>query len=96
MRYDLDVDEVHELARRYVWWKTPTEALAYRAHLLCQIMQLGTYDDVRSARRLFGDDALRDALRSAPPGILDARSWNFWHLNLFGQPAPPLPARPLP
>jgi hypothetical protein len=79
-----------------VWWKPPSEALADRDHLLCQIMQLGTYDDTRTARRLFGDDAFRAALRSAPPGILDERSWNFWHLNLFGHAPPPPPVRSLP
>jgi len=31
-----------------------------------------------------------------PPEILDAKSWNFWHLVLLGQPPPPLPTRPLP
>jgi hypothetical protein len=59
-------------------------------------MQLGTYDDVRTARRILGDDAFRDALTAAPPGVLDPRSWNFWHLVLFRRPPPPLPIRPLP
>ena len=85
-----------ELARRYVWWLPPEVAVRDQVHLLCQLMQLGTWDDVRTARRLLGDDAFRAALRAAPPGILDARSWNFWHLNLFGQPPPPLPERHLP
>jgi hypothetical protein len=49
-------------------------------------MQLGTAEDVRAVRDLLGDDALRDALRSAPPGTLDARSWDFWHLVLLGRP----------
>ena len=81
------------LARRYVWWVT---AEARRELLLCQLMQLGTYDDVRLARSLMGDAAFRDALRGAPPGILDARSWNFWHLFFGIQPVPPMPSRPLP
>ena len=85
-----------DLARRYVWWKTPEEALQARTHFLCQLMQLGTDEDLRLARHLLGDDAFRDALRDAPPGILDARSWNFWHLVLFHHPPPPAPARPLP
>lgn len=87
---------LHELARRYVWWLSPAETLARPNLLLCQLMQLGTAEDVRLARDLLGDDAFRDALRMAPPGILDDRSWNFWHLVLLGQPPPPLPSRPLP
>lgn len=85
-----------ELAARYVWWLPAAETLARPSLLLCQVMQLGTAEDVRAARNLLGDDAFRAALRSAPPGILDAKSWNFWHLVLLGQPPPPPPSRPLP
>ena len=87
---------LRELASRYVWWKSPEQALERRSHWLCQLLQLGTAEDVRSARRILGDEALREALRSAPPGVLDARSWSYWHLVLFGSPVPPLPRRPLP
>jgi hypothetical protein len=89
-------DVLDELARRYVWWQRPEQTLARRDHFLCQLMQLGTLEDVRAARRIYGDDAFREALRSAPPGILDARSWNFWHLFLFQSPPPSQPERPLP
>lgn len=88
--------DARELARRYVWWKPVDEAVADRVHLLCQLMQLGTAEDVAFARELYGDDALRSALRAAPPGILDARSWNFWHLVLFKTAPPPMPSRALP
>ena len=88
--------ELDELARRYVWWQPPEQALAHLDHLLCQMMQLATWEDMRAARRLLGDDAFRRALKAAPAGILDPRSWNYWHLVLFGQPPPPLPTRPLP
>jgi hypothetical protein len=89
-------DALLRLARRYVWWQAPEVALAHRDHFLCQLMQLGTAEDVRLVRDLLGDDALRQALRAALPGILDARSWNFWHLFLFHQPPPPQPTRALP
>ena len=89
-------DALLALAGRYVWWKSPDDALRDRTHLLCQIMQLGTDNDVRIARDKFGDQAFRDALRDAPPGILDPRSWNFWHLVLFHRPPPPMPTRTLP
>jgi hypothetical protein len=87
---------LRELASRYVWWKPPEQALEARTHFLCHLLQLGTAEDVRSARRILGDEALRNALESAPPGVLDARSWTYWHLVFFRQPAPPLPRRPLP
>jgi hypothetical protein len=90
------VQGLEQLARRYVWWQPPEQTLARRDHLLCQLMQLGTFEDVREARKLLGDDAFRQALRAAPPGVLDPPSWNFWHLLLFHLPPPPPPVRPLP
>jgi len=87
---------LRDLASRYVWWESPEQALLRPSRFLCQLLQLGTAEDVRTVRRIFGDDALRSALCSAPPGVLDARSWSYWHLVLFGRPAPPPPRRPLP
>ena len=92
----VDADVARELARRYVWWLPPDEALQYRDRLLCQLMQLGTSEDVTAGRQIYGDDAFREALRAAPPGIFDERSWNFWHLIFFHSAPPPLPERPLP
>lgn len=85
-----------EVARRSVWWQPPEQTIERRTHFLCHLMQQGTADDVRAVRRILGDDAFRAALPEAPPGILDARSWNFWHRFLFGSAPPPLPTRPLP
>lgn len=89
-------DLLHRLAARYVWWQSPDETLSRQDHFLCQVLQLGTTEDVRAARGLLGDDSFRAALRAAPPGVLDARSWNYWHLILFRSPPPPPPQRPIP
>lgn len=88
--------EIDRLARRYVWWAKPELAVERPEVLLVQLMQLGTWDDVRAARQLFGDPAFREALRDAPAGALDARSWNYWHLFFGIEPVPPMPERPLP
>ncbi len=87
--------DLHHLAEKYVWWESPDRVVARRELLLCQLMQLGTWPDVRLARRLFGDQAFIDVLAKAPPGILDLKSWVYWH-RFFGLEVPPLPARPLP
>lgn len=84
---------MHELARRYVWWKAPEQTLERPAYLLCQLMQLGTYEDVRDALADVGEPAFRAALDAAPPGVLDERSWNYWHLRLHGHAPPPMPTR---
>ena len=88
-------DEVREIAARYVWWQTPEVTLARPHHFLCQIMTLGTAEDVRTVRRAWHDQAFVEALEHAPPGLMDPKSWNYWHL-FFGRQPPPLPARPLP
>jgi hypothetical protein len=90
------MDELEQWARTYVWWQPPEETLQNAERLLVQLMQLGTWSDVRAARRRFGDEAFKAALQHAPPGVLDERSWNYWH-HFFGLlPVPPLPERPLP
>jgi hypothetical protein len=52
-----------------------------------------THGDMKILRRYLSDDDLRTALLKAPPGIIDARSWCYWHVRLGQYPAPPLPVR---
>ena len=84
------------IARKLLWWKTEEEALADRGRLVCQIMTLGSWDDVLLAREELGDETFKKALRNAPPGVIDRRSWNYWHLVFGITPVPPLPRRRLP
>jgi hypothetical protein len=88
--------ELERLARTYVWWEAPERAVERQDLLLCQLMQLGAWDDVRWARGTFGDEAFRAALRHAPPGVLDKKSWTYWNRFYGVVPVPPLPERPLP
>lgn len=87
--------DLAKLAAKYVWWQAPSDTLDRRELFLCQLMTLGTEEDVNSVRRVLGDAAFVDALEHAPPGVMDAKSWNYWHL-FFGRTPPPLPQRPLP
>jgi hypothetical protein len=87
--------ELRAIAARYVWWKSPEDALAQPRHFLCQLMTLGTAEDVRAVRKAWGDAAFVDALEHAPPGVMDPKSWNYWRL-VFHRPPAPLPERPLP
>lgn len=90
------MDEIlRTLAARYVWWLSPEVTLARPHYLLCQLMTLGTEEDVRLAREHVGDAAFVQALQHAPPGVMDPKSWNYWHL-FFHLPKAPLPGRPLP
>jgi hypothetical protein len=89
-------ETLESIAARVCWWQPPAETLAETGVFLCRVMTLGTWDDCMACVRHFGRDAMRDALRNAPPGILDARSWNFWHHWLDLYPIPPLPVRAVP
>jgi hypothetical protein len=84
------------LTAKLLWWKTEEEALADPIRLACQVMTLGTWDDVLQAQLELGDVVFRTALVQAPPGVFDARSWNYWHLVYGLVPVPPLPVRRLP
>jgi hypothetical protein len=79
-----------------MWWRTPEEAWAEPRRLLQQVMAIGLPGHVTEARRHWTEEEFRDALRTAPPGVFDPRSWAYWHTVLGMLPVPPLPARNFP
>ena len=86
------------LATRYVWWKTPDEAMEYPDRVAAQVMNLGTIEDLTEMVEATGEDYLRGVLKRAEAGQLDARSWHYWHYRLglaeYGtRPVPPMPVR---
>jgi len=82
------------MARKYVWWLPPGEALARPGLVLTQVMEMGDYDDVLRIEAALGREALADALRRAEPGRLSARSWTYWHHRLGLAPSGRIPPRP--
>ena len=84
------------IARRVCWWEPAASTLENTPLLLCRIMALGTWDDICVALDHYGRDAFREALRNAPPGLFDARSWHYWHHRLQLLPVPSLPQRAIP
>jgi hypothetical protein len=92
----IDADALKTLASRYIWWKTPDEALATPARVIAQVMNIGDYADVQELTRQVGDDVLRDVLTNAQAGHFSARSWAYWHYRLGlaeVDEVPPLPVR---
>jgi hypothetical protein len=92
----IDRDALRLLARRYVWWKTPDEAIAMPQRVMAQVMNIGDYADVQALAEQVGDDVLRDVLRHSEAGQFNARSWAYWHyrLGLAGvEDVPPMPVR---
>ena len=89
---------IHTLAVRYIWWKTPEEASRSPRRVMAQVMNLGTYPDVRTLEKTVGAEKLAEVLRLAEPGWFSPRSWHFWHRRLRivrSGPVPALPARQL-
>ena len=87
------------LARKYVWWKTPIEALEMPERVIAQVMNLGDYEDVQQLAHQVGDDVLRDVIAHAQAGQFDPRSWAYWHYRLglaSVDQVPPMPSRRLP
>ena len=89
------------LAPRYVWWKTPDEALKRPRQVIAQVMKMGDHDDLMDLTESIGDQALAQVLVHADPGQFDERSWNYWHIRLgVSQPPdyapPPMPVRVFP
>ena len=85
--------ELLSVAKRVVWFKAPSEALADPVHFLAHVMTYGTVEDLRALEGLAGQREFREALEHAPAGIFDARSWAYWNLKCGRVPAPPLPVR---
>jgi len=88
-----------ELARKHVWWKTPSEALEFPSRVVAQVMDRGSFDDINAIVGSYGEELLRETLRKAEAGQFTQRSWHYWHYRLGlaapGQ-VPPLPVRVIP
>ena len=74
--------EMEVLASKYVWWKTPAEAVSLPDRVIAQVMNIGDYDDVQSLAKHVGDEVLRGVLVRAEGGQFSERSWTYWHYRL--------------
>jgi len=81
------------LARRIVWFEPPAKSLREVNRFLTYAMTYATSEEMARIRRFVSDSELKAALRAAPPGIMDRRSWAYWNAMLGRYPAPPMPKR---
>ncbi|MDR2787296.1 MAG: hypothetical protein LBD06_02835 [Candidatus Accumulibacter sp.] len=75
-------ESLKSLAGKYIWWKTPDEAVAMPERVIAQVMDIGDYSDVQSLAAQVGDEALREVLKHAEAGQFNERSWAYWHYRL--------------
>jgi hypothetical protein len=81
-----------ELAARYIWWREDRAPSDER--IVAQVMNLGTYDDIRRLEEAFGPEDLRAVMLHAQPGWIGERSWEFWRGRLQFAGAMPIPETP--
>ncbi|MDQ3774160.1 MAG: hypothetical protein M3461_07245 [Pseudomonadota bacterium] len=92
----IDREILEQFAAKYIWWKTPGEALQHPDRVIAQVMDIGDYDDVQKLVVQMGDEYLREVLARAEIGQFTARSWAYWHYRLgLATPGnvPPMPLR---
>jgi len=83
------------LASKYIWWKTPDEAVAIPERVIAQVMNIGDYADVQSLVAQVGDEVLREVLTHAEAGEFNERSWAYWHYRLGLSSVDNVPALPV-
>ncbi len=83
------------LACKYVWWKSPDEAVAMPERVIAQVMNIGDYSDVQSLAAQVGDEVLREVLTHAQAGQFNERSWAYWHYRLGLSSVDHVPALPV-
>jgi hypothetical protein len=85
-------EQTSKLSQKLVWFEPPSLALADPIRFLAYAFRYARAAEMSLLREYLSDDELRQALRQAPPGIIDPRSWAYWHL-VFDMDPQPLPQR---
>ena len=88
-------ESLKPLASKYIWWKTPEEAVVMPERVIAQVMNIGDYADVQALVSQVGDEVLRDVLMHAEAGQFNERSWAYWHYRLGLSSVGHVPALPV-
>lgn len=90
----LDTDQLKMFARKYIWWKTPEDALNQPQRIVAQVMDIGDYEDVQCLVHKAGTAYLCEVLAQAEAGQFNPRSWTYWHYRLGLSDAGKVPTLP--
>ncbi len=94
----MDRDGLALLAQKYIWWKSPQDAVDQPERVIAQVMNIGDFEDIQRLEALAGTKMLVDVLTQAEIGQFTPRSWSYWHYRLgiaaIGE-VPALPSRRL-
>lgn len=86
---------LEQLRKRYIWWEIPGSE-PDESRVIAQVMELGTYEDVKAMEKKIGLPKMMQVLMEARPGWFSGKSWHYWHLRLGLSQMnhiPPLPRR---
>ncbi len=96
--HTIDREDLALLARKYIWWKSPEDAVDQPERVIAQVMNIGDFEDIQRVEALAGTKVLARVLTQAEIGQFTPRSWSYWHYRLGIadiDKVPPLPARRL-
>ena len=82
-----------DIAKRVIWFEPPEQSLRNPVRFVAYAMAYATFEDMQAIREHLNNDDLRQVLADAPSGIIDPRSWAYWHAVLGQYPAPQMPTR---
>ena len=71
-----------EVAKRVNWFDKPEDLLKNTNRFLCYFMQYCQAKDFAVVKKKYSQQQFREALDTAPPGIIDARSRAYWEIVL--------------
>lgn len=75
-------ETLKRVAAKYIWWKSPEEALQQPQRVVAQVMDMGDYEDVLELEKQADNEYLCEVLVHAEPGQFNPRSWVYWHYRL--------------
>jgi hypothetical protein len=76
----LPPDLLRAFTTRYIWWRDDHPPSEDR--IIAQVMNMGTYDDIRRLEAVCTSSELQQLMLRAQPGWISARSWDFWRGRL--------------
>ena len=85
--------ELRKIAASIIWFEPPETALRDRLRFLAYAMAHATARELAVLRKYVGDKEFAAALAAAPPGVIDKRSWAYWHAMIGRSPVPRMPDR---
>jgi len=78
----MELEILKQFAAKYIWWKTPEEAMRIPERVAAQVMDIGDYDDVLLLIETMGEDYLCKVMQNAEAGQFSPKSWVYWHYRL--------------